>query len=123
MPALLGFSRPAVLLRAEGAALLLTSVMLYWVSGGSWLLFALLLLVPDLSMLGYLAGPRVGATVYNVFHAYPLPAALGAFGLLGGSPLALAVALVWFAHIGMDRLVGYGLKYPTEFKDTHLGRV
>ena len=123
MPALLGFSRPAVLLRAEGAALLLTSVMLYWVSGGSWLLFALLLLVPDLSMLGYLAGSRVGATVYNVFHAYPLPAALGAFGLLGGSPLALAVALVWFAHIGMDRLVGYGLKYPTEFKDTHLGRV
>ena len=123
MPALLGFSRPAVLLRAEGAALLLTSVMLYWVSGGSWLLFALLLLVPDLSMLGYLAGPRVGAPVYNVFHAYPLPAALGAFGLLGGSPLALAVALVWFAHIGMDRLVGYGLKYPTEFKDTHLGRV
>ena len=123
MPALLGFSRPAVLLRAEGAAMLLTSVMLYWVSGGSWLLFALLLLVPDLSMLGYLAGPRVGATVYNVFHAYPLPAALGAFGLLGGSPLALAVALVWFAHIGMDRLVGYGLKYPTEFKDTHLGRV
>jgi hypothetical protein len=123
MPALLGFSRPAVLLRAEGAALLLTSVMLYWVSGGSWLLFALLLLVPDLSMLGYLAGPRVGATVYNVFHAYPLPAALGAFGLLGGSPLALAVALVWFAHIGMDRLVGYGLKYPTEFKDSHLGRV
>src|SRR5918997_4100238 len=123
MPALLGFSRPAVLLRAEGAAMLLTSVMLYWVSGGSWLLFALLLLVPDLSMLGYLAGTRVGAAVYNVFHAYPLPAVLGAFGLLGGSSLALMVALVWFAHIGMDRLVGYGLKYPTEFKDTHLGRV
>src|SRR5918997_6797260 len=105
------------------AAVLLTSVMLYWASGGSWLLFALLLLVPDLSMLGYLAGPRAGAAVYNVFHAYPLPAVLGAFGLLGGSPLAVAVALVWFAHIGMDRLVGYGLKYPTEFKDTHLGRV
>jgi hypothetical protein len=48
---------------------------------------------------------------------------LGAFGLLGGSSLALVVALVWFAHIGMDRLVGYGLKYPTESKDTHLGRV
>jgi hypothetical protein len=123
MPALLGFSRPAVLLRAEGAALLLTSVLLYWMNGESWLLFALLLLAPDLSMLGYLAGPRAGAAVYNVFHAYPLPALLGAFGLLGGSPLAVAVALAWFAHIGMDRLVGYGLKYPTEFKDTHLGQV
>src|SRR5688572_10459485 len=123
MPALLGFSRPAVLLRAEGAALLLTSVMLYWVSGGSWLLLALLLLVPDLSMLAYLAGTRSESTVYNVFHAYPLPAVLGAFALLGVSSLALMVTLVWFAHIGMDRLVGYGLKYPTESKDTHLGRV
>jgi hypothetical protein len=123
MPALLGFSRPAVLLRAEGATLLLTSVLLYWMNGGSWLLFALLLLAPDLSMLGYLAGSRSGAAIYNVFHAYPLPAVLGAFGLLGGSPPAVAVALVWFAHIGMDRLVGYGLKYPTEAKDTHLGRV
>jgi hypothetical protein len=86
-------------------------------------MFALLLLAPDLSMLGYVAGPRVGAVVYNVFHAYPLPAVLGIFGLLGGSPLVLAVALIWLAHIGMDRLLGYGLKYPTEFKDTHLGRL
>lgn len=85
--------------------------------------FALLLLAPDPSILGYAGGPRVGAAVYNLFHAYPLPAVLGAFGLLGGSPLGLAVALVWFAHIGMDRMMGYGLKYPTEFGDTHLGRL
>ena len=114
---------PAAMLRVEGAVMLVGSVLLYWMGGGSWWLFALLLLAPDLSMLGYLAGPRVGAIVYNVFHYYPLPAALGIIGMLAGSPLAVSVVLVWFAHIGMDRLMGYGLKYPTGFKDTHLQRV
>jgi hypothetical protein len=114
---------PAAMLRVEGATMLAGSVLLYWASGGSWWLFALLLLVPDLSMLGYLAGTRVGAVVYNTFHSYPLPAALGLVGLFVGAPLAVSVALVWFAHIGMDRLIGYGLKYPTNFKDTHLQRV
>ena len=116
-------ARPAVLLRAEGAAMLAASVALYWLDGGNWWLFALLLLAPDASMLGYLAGPKVGAAVYNAFHSYPLPAALGIFGLLVGAPLAVAIALVWFAHIGMDRTIGYGLKYERGFKDTHLGRV
>ena len=116
-------ARPSVLLRVEGATVLAGSVLLYWLNGGSWWLFALLLLAPDASMLGYLGGPRFGAEIYNVFHSYPLPAALAAFGLLGGSPLALSLALVWFAHIGMDGLAGYGLKYPTAFGDTHLGRV
>jgi|SRR5215207_9766859 len=117
------FLRPAAMLRAEGATLLAMSALLYWSNGESWVLFALLLLVPDLSMLGYLAGPRVGAAVYNAFHVYPLPAAVGAFGLIGGSPVTMAVALIWFAHIGMDRTVGYGLKYPSGPKDTHLDRV
>ena len=115
-------ARPAVLLKGEGAALLVASVVLYWLDGGNWLLFVLLLLAPDASILGYLAGPRVGAAVYNAFHSYPLPAALGIIGLLLGAPLAVAVALVWFAHIGMDRMIGYGMKYGSGFKDTHLGR-
>lgn len=115
--------RPAALLRVEGAVLLGMSVLLYWVSGESWWLFALLLLAPDLSMLGYLAGQRVGAAVYNAFHTYPLPAVLAAFGLLEGSPMAVAGALIWLSHIGADRLLGYGLKYPTGFKDTHLGQL
>jgi hypothetical protein len=123
MPRLAGFSRPGVLLRVEGTALLGMSVLLYWVSGGSWLMFVLLLLAPDLSMLGYFGGPRVGAAVYNVFHAYPLPAVLAAFGVLGESQVALAVALIWFAHIGMDRLLGYGLKHPAGFEGTHPGRL
>jgi hypothetical protein len=68
--------RPAALLRAEGVALLALSVLLYWINGGSWLLFGVLLLAPDLSMLGYIAGPRVGAAIYNAFHTYAVPAAL-----------------------------------------------
>ena len=119
----LGFAGPGVLLRIEGAVVVALSVLLYWLDGGSWVLFVLMFLVPDLSMLGYLAGRRVGAAVYNVFHTYALPSALAAYGLLGGSTVSVAVALIWFAHIGLDRMLGYGLKYSSGFKDTHLGRV
>ena len=122
-PAVARLLQPSTLLRVEGVALLALSVMLYRVNGGSWLLFGVLLLAPDLSMLGYLAGPKVGAAIYNAFHAYALPAVVGALGMIFASPLAMAVALIWFAHIGMDRTLGYGLKYPTSFKDTHLQRV
>ena len=80
----------------------------------------LLALAPDLSMLGYLAGPRIGAATYNVVHTYALPVLLGGFGAWTESPLLIQVALVWAAHIGADRVAGYGLKYPTGFKYTHL---
>jgi hypothetical protein len=122
-PAVARFLRPAALLRAEGVALLLLSVLLYRETGGGWLMFGGLLLAPDLSMLGYLAGPKLGAAIYNTFHTYAVPAVVGALGMILASPLAMAVALIWFAHIGMDRTVGYGLKYPSSFKDTHLERV
>jgi hypothetical protein len=98
-------------------------LLLYGWTGGNWLLFLLLLLAPDLGALGYLAGPRVGAATYNAVHNYLLPASLAAYGLLSGSPLAVSLALIWFAHIGMDRLFGYGLKYPSGSKDNHLARV
>jgi hypothetical protein len=117
------FLWPAALLRVEGVALLVLSVLLYRVNGGGWLMFGVLLPAPDLSMLGYLAGPQVGAAIYNTFHTYAMPAVVGALGMIFASPLMVAVALIWFAHISMDRTVGYGLKYPTSFKDTHLERV
>ena len=119
----LTIARPRVLLRLEGAAVLALAVAGYRASGGNWWLFALLLLAPDLAVLGYLAGNRVGAATYNLVHTYVLPLALLGYGLWGASPLALSLALIWLAHIGMDRTVGYGLKYATAFKDTHLGRV
>ena len=114
---------PPILVRAEGATLLALSLLLYGLTGGSWLLFVLLFLVPDVSMLGYLAGSRVGATSYNLFHTYAAPGLLAALGLLAQSPLLVSVALVWFAHIGFDRMIGFGLKYPTGFFDTHLHRL
>ena len=114
---------PPVLLRIEGAVLLLLSVLLYALNGESWLLFVLLFLVPDLSMLGYLSGPQTGAVSYNLFHTYALPGLLAAFGLLSRSPLLVSLTLVWFSHIGFDRMVGFGLKHPTGFSDTHLHRL
>jgi hypothetical protein len=113
-------TRPAVLLRVEGGALLLAALALYGQTGGNWLLFVLLLLAPDLAILGYRAGTATGAAVYNLAHTEIFPALLAAAGLLGGQPLVLSLALIWFAHIGMDRVLGYGLKYPAGFKQTHL---
>jgi hypothetical protein len=116
-------TRPGVLLRVEGGVLLAISALFYWMNGGSWVLFAVLILAPDISALGYLLGAKVGAATYNLVHAYALPASLAAFGVVVDNSLAVSVALVWFAHIGMDRLVGYGLKYTSGFKNTHLDRV
>ncbi len=116
-------SAPGVWLRLEGATLMLGGAAIYFALGGHWLLFALLLLVPDIAMLGYLFGKRSGAHAYNLFHSYPLPAALLAFGFLANQPLAVSIALIWFVHIGLDRMIGYGLKYSSNFKNTHLSRV
>ncbi len=74
-------------------------------------------------MLGYPAGPRIGAVSYNLSHTYAPPGLLAAFGLLTGSSLLVSVALVWFSHIGFDQMVGFGLMYPTGFFDTHLHRL
>lgn len=115
--------RPAVLLHLEGAVLLALAVWLFGWSGGNWWLFALLILAPDLAMVGYLRSQELGAVIYNAFHIYLGPAILAAIGLLSGNWLLVQLGLIWFAHIGMDRLMGYGLKYPTNFKDTHFSRV
>jgi hypothetical protein len=114
---------PAVFLRIEGAALLLAAVILYFHADYQWWLFLVLLLAPDLGAVGYLLGPRIGAAVYDTAHFEALPIALAVVGVLNDSDACLKIALIWFAHIGMDRAVGYGLKYPTGFKDTHLQRV
>ena len=114
---------PALLLRLEGATLLAAAVLLYREHNAPWLLIAVLLFAPDLAMFGYLAGPRIGAGIYNAAHTTVLPIILGVTGILTGSGLAIALGLIWLAHIGLDRAIGYGLKYPDVFKATHLGRV
>jgi hypothetical protein len=113
---------PAVILRLEGLGVLAAAVWAYAELVGDWRLFAVLFLVPDLSMLGYLAGRKVGAAAYNAGHSYLGPLALAAAGWTSGKPLLWSIALIWAAHIGFDRLLGYGLKYSTGFGDTHLGR-
>lgn len=114
---------PRILLRIEGLLVVGAALFLYGRSDGGWLLFAVLLLAPDLSMLGYLAGPRAGAAAYNLAHTYPLPAFLGIYGLWSSNALVVNLSLIWIAHIGADRVLGFGLKYSTAFKDTHLQRV
>jgi hypothetical protein len=112
-----------LLLRLEGLAVAAATATLYARTGASWWLFAALWLVPDLSMLGYLAGPCRGARVYNTFHTYVLPAVLALAALLLRSHALMPIALIWANHIGVDRLLGYGLKYADGFGWTHLGRV
>ena len=120
---LIQLSLPKILLRLEGAAFFLGAIALYAVQEANGWMFILLLLAPDLSALGYLVNPRIGSYSYNIVHTYTLPAVLAALALAGQWALGVHLALIWFAHIGMDRMLGYGLKYPTAFKDRHLQHV
>jgi hypothetical protein len=109
------------ILRLEGLAVAAVSAVLYARTGASWWLFAVLWLTPDLSMLGYFAGPCWGARIYNAIHAYVTPITLALSALLLHQDGLLPFGLIWVNHIGVDRLLGYGLKYPAGFGWTHLG--
>lgn len=112
---------PVTIQRVEGLVLLVGGVVGWIASDFSWWWFAVLLLVPDLFMVGYLANTRVGAATYNLGHTLVGPGLLLGWAWLDGPVLALALGSVWLAHVGMDRLFGYGLKYEDDFKHTHLG--
>jgi hypothetical protein len=112
-----------ILLRLEGLTLFAGMTLLYAVWGGSWWLYAILFLAPDLSFAAYLADPKTGAIVYNAAHSYMAPVTLMTAGFALASPLWLSVAMIWMAHIGIDRALGYGLKYSAGFGFTHLGRI
>lgn len=112
-----------ILLRLEGLALLAAMAALYAWQGTSWWLFAALFFTPDLSFAGYLLGSRPGAIIYNAVHTTVVPGVLLGIGLVLGQPLAVALAVIWLAHIGFDRALGYGLKQPDGFSFTHLGRI
>jgi hypothetical protein len=114
---------PRALLQVEGFAVAVAAIALYFHAGYPWWLLVALALAPDLSMVGFLAGPTVGAAAYDAAHTYSLPVALAAVGLVVDAETAVQLGLIWLTHIGIDRAIGYGLKYPTGFKDTHLQRV
>jgi hypothetical protein len=108
------------ILRAEG--LVVFVVCLFWYSNlnASWLLFILLWLVPDISMVGYLKDTKLGAIIYNLVHNYILALVVCAFGIFFGNNLIVSIGVIWVSHIGLDRFMGYGLKYPDSFKHTHI---
>jgi hypothetical protein len=112
-----------VILRAEQVTVFLAGVIAYLALGGSWLLLLPLLLAVDLSMVGFLAGPRIGAITYNAGHNLVLALAALGIGWWADIGWLQLFAVLWVAHIGMDRSLGYGLKLPSDFRDTHLGRI
>ncbi len=116
-------SAARTLLRMEGLAVMALAIAAYANWGAGWMVFAGFFLVPDLSMLGYSWGPRVGAAAYNAGHSYLGPIALMAVGAFAALPLSTALALIWIAHIGFDRALGYGLKSSRGFRYTHLGTI
>lgn len=112
-----------LVLRAEGACVLLIGLLAYSKFGLGWGSFALFFLAPDLALFGYLAGPRIGAFVYNCTHTYLGALATLALGVWFDSAVAVSAGIIWCSHIGFDRMLGYGLKYSTGFGFTHLGLI
>lgn len=116
-------SSPVVVQRLGGAAMFVAATVAWFTSGFGWLPFVLLLFAFDLFMLGYLAGPKVGAAVYNLGHGLLLPSLGAASYVLTGSDWLSGLSFLWFAVIGIDNALGYGLKYPESFQRTHLGDI
>jgi hypothetical protein len=110
-------------LRAEGVVAFVAGLMAWVGLGGNPVVLVALILVPDVSMLGYLRGPRVGAIAYNLVHSWATAGIVAGAGLLLGQGWLVLAGVLLLTHAGMDRGLGYGLKYPTAFQDTHLGRI
>ncbi|GGE63843.1 DUF4260 domain-containing protein [Priestia taiwanensis] len=111
------------LIHVEGLVVLFVAMYMYYINDFSWWLFILLLLAPDLSALAYLLNVRLGAQVYNLFHTYAVSVLVTLIGVAVELDLMYMIGLIWTAHIGMDRLLGYGLKYSSSFKETHMQKI
>jgi hypothetical protein len=111
------------ILRAEALAAFVAGIALWLANDGSPLWLVPALLVPDLSVVGYAANPRIGAVTYNAVHNWALAIAVLGVGWWAASAPIILAGSVLVAHVGMDRALGYGLKLPTSFQDTHLGRI
>lgn len=116
-------SSPKGLLKVEGLVWFCVGLYAYYYLEASWSLFFITFLIPDLSLVGYIFGSRIGALCYNFMHTEVWPALLAGFSLIFGMPLLLSLALIWFCHINLDRMLGFGLKYSDAFKHTHLGTI
>lgn len=112
-----------LLIKLEGFTVGALGTYLYFSNGFSWVLFLLLLFLPDVSMVGYAINQKIGAYVYNAAHTYITPLLLVFLGIFLSIDWLLMASFIWLVHIGMDRMLGYGLKYETGFKDTHIQRL
>ncbi len=111
------------LIRLEELAFFLFSIFLYVPLHLPWWYFPILLFTPDFSIAAYLLGPRVGAWVYNFIHHRGLALLYYVTGIAFSLPILGLVGVIFFAHSSLDRVLGYGLKYPESFSATHLGRI
>jgi hypothetical protein len=110
-----------LILRLEGAFYLILGLFLYYLSGYSWSNFLMLFFLPDISFIGYLVNPRIGAICYNIMHSSILPIMCFISGEILEQPTLLMISIIWISHIGFDRMLGFGLKFSDNFKHTHLG--
>ncbi|MCU0481130.1 MAG: DUF4260 domain-containing protein [Anaerolineae bacterium] len=116
-------SLPKLMLHVEGGAIFITACVLYAKLGANGWVFAVLFFSFDVFMVGYARNPQFGSLIYNIGHTEAIPLAIALIGLLTNTEAMIGFALIWLGHIGLDRLLGYGLKYPTQFKDSHLQRL
>ncbi len=119
----MNITKPQIILRLEGLAFLLVSIFGYAQLDFAWWQYPLFFLVPDIAMIFYAINMKVGSIGYNLAHTYTLALVTLVAGMVLSQPILIATGLIWLGHIGMDRMVGYGLKYTLNFKDTHLANI
>jgi hypothetical protein len=107
----------------EEVAMLVLSVVLFNKLSFAWWWYLALILAPDLCMLGYAVNTRVGAIAYNLFHHKAVAIVVYIAGLFLKNEIVQMIGLILFGHSSMDRMLGYGLKYPDSFQNTHLGLI
>lgn len=110
-------------LKLESAAVLIACYVATLVFGYAWWLFFALLLLPDISMVGYAINNKCGAILYNLFHHQGIAILVIGIGWYTEQQMVLLAGIILLGHSAMDRMLGYGLKYATGFQDTHLGKI
>jgi hypothetical protein len=118
---MINITQPVIQRRIEALVLMLASMYMYNDLGHSWLLFALLFFIPDLSLLSYIKGPKIGAVVYNTMHGFTWPLLLGVYSYICADTNVQPLVLIWLSHCAFDRAIGWGLKYEDSFCHTDMG--
>jgi hypothetical protein len=116
-------SKTRIFLVLESVVIFLGSLLIYLFLSGNWIIFLVLLFSPDIFMVGYIKNSRIGSINYNIGHVYAWSVLLILIGILIGLDILILLSLICIAHISIDRAMGYGLKYPSDFKDTHMQKI